>query len=115
MKTIVLILLISIATNQEDIVKVSYYSNYHHGRKTASGEIYNMNNFTAAHKKLPFGTLVEITNISNNKTVTVRINDRGPYTKGRTFDLSKAAFNKIGNLKRGVLKVKYKIITNEKK
>lgn len=70
----------------------SWYGNPFHGRLTASGERYNMNALTAAHNKLPFGTKVLVTNLSNKKTVTVKINDRGGFAKyGRTIDLSKKA------------------------
>lgn len=99
-----------IFTIQEDITKASYYGKEHNGLKTASGEIFDMTQLTAAHKKLPFGTMVEITNVNNNKSIIVKINDRGPYIKGRTFDLSRAAFDSIANLKQGVIRVKYKII-----
>ena len=69
----------------------SYYADFYEGRTTANGEIYRQNKITAAHKTLPFGTKVEVTNLANNKTVLVRINDRGPYVKGRIIDLTKAA------------------------
>lgn len=91
-------------------VKVSWYGKDFHGRLTASGERYDMNEFTAAHKTLPFGTKVKITNINNNKSVVVTINDRGPYTKGRKFDLSKAAFNEIAAKNKGVITVKYEVL-----
>lgn len=103
-----------IVTTQTEILRVSYYGKEHHGRKTASGEIFDMNKLTAAHKKLPFGTMVEITNINNDKSIIVKINDRGPYIKGRTFDLSRAAFDSIANLKKGIIRVKYKIVKDEK-
>ena len=73
----------------------SYYGGKFHGRTTASGEVYNMNALTAAHKTLPFGTKVKVTNKKNGKAVFVRINDRGPFIKGRVIDLSKAAHEKI--------------------
>lgn len=69
----------------------SWYGGYFHGRLTANGERYNMNELTAAHRTLPFGTQVRVTNLRNNKSVTVRINDRGPYSKGRVIDLSRKA------------------------
>lgn len=93
-----------------DIVKVSWYGGKFHGRKTASGQIYNMNALTAAHKTLPFGTKVRITNIKNNKSVVVVINDRGPYVGNRKFDLSRAAFKKIASHSAGVISVKYDIL-----
>ena len=72
----------------------SYYAEKFHGRKTASGKIFNMNKLTAAHKKLPFGTILKVTNEKNGKSVIVEINDRGPYVKGREIDLSKKADRK---------------------
>ena len=84
----------------------SFYSTQFHGRKTANGETFNMNQLTAAHPSLPFGTLVKVTNMDNGKNVVVRINDRGPYVKGRIIDLSKSAARKIGILKEGVAQVK---------
>lgn len=69
----------------------SWYGGKFHGRTTASGEVYNMYSLTAAHKTMKFGTKVKVTNLSNNKSVIVRINDRGPFIKGRVIDLSKKA------------------------
>ena len=88
---------------------VSYYANKFNGNKTASGEVYKHSKMTAAHKSLAFGTKVEIINPENSKKVMVTINDRGPLKAGRAFDLSQGAFKKIGNLKEGILKVKYKV------
>jgi rare lipoprotein A len=86
--------------------KASFYSNKHNGKKTASGERYSSNKLTAAHKKLPFGTMVTVTNLSNGKSVEVRINDRGPYARGRIIDLSRSAARKIDMIQDGVVKVK---------
>lgn len=83
----------------------SWYGKEFHGKKTASGEIFNMNALTAAHRKLPFGTYVLVTNLSNNKKVIVRINDRGPFYKKRIIDLSKKAAEKIGLTKVGKVKI----------
>jgi rare lipoprotein A len=83
----------------------SYYNDKHHGKKTASGEIYHNAKFTAAHRTLPFGTEVKVTNLSNGKSVTVRINDRGPYAKGRLIDISKIAAQEIGIIQMGIAKV----------
>ncbi|CAM3063013.1 septal ring lytic transglycosylase RlpA family protein [Streptobacillus ratti] len=88
----------------------SYYGERWNGRKTASGEIFDTWKVSAAHKKLPFGTKVKVTNLSNGKSVIVRINDRGPYIKGRVIDLSKAAFKKIENFNKGITKVKLEIV-----
>jgi rare lipoprotein A len=84
----------------------SYYAWKFHGKKTASGERYNMHDLTAAHRTLPFGIIVKVKNLDNGKTVTVRINDRGPYKKGRIIDLSLAAAKKIGLTASGVARVK---------
>ena len=73
----------------------SYYAVRFHGKRTASGKIYDMNKFSAAHKKLPFGTKVKVTNEKNGKSVVVEITDRGPFVKGREIDLSRKAFTTI--------------------
>ncbi len=86
--------------------KASYYSDNLSGSKTANGEKYKPSELTAAHKKLPFGTNVKVTNLQNGKTVSVRINDRGPFVSGRIIDLSKAAAKEIGMIQSGVVKVK---------
>ena len=88
----------------------SFYGGKWHGRKTANGEIFDTYKLTAAHKTLPFGTRVRVTNLSNGKSVIVRINNRGPYSKGRIIDLSQAAFSKIENMSKGVTKVKLEIV-----
>ena len=75
----------------------SYYGDRFNGRRTASGIVFNMNKLTAAHKKLPFGTIVRVTNEKNGKSVIVQITDRGPYVKGREIDLSKKAFFSISS------------------
>ena len=79
----------------------SFYGTRFAGRRTASGERFNPQQLTAAHKTLPFGTMVLVTNPSNGKSVTVRINDRGPYAHGRSIDLSRAAAEQIGLVARG--------------
>jgi len=83
----------------------SYYGSKFQSRKTASGEIFNNNLKTAAHRTLPFGTQVIVTNLHNHKSVKVRINDRGPYVKNRIIDLTRAAFSKIESLEKGITKV----------
>lgn len=88
----------------------SYYADKYHGRKTSNGEVFNMYDLTAAHKTLPFNTKVKVTNLSNGKSVIVRINDRGPFVKGREIDLSKAAAVKIGMIKSGTAKVSLEIV-----
>ena len=82
----------------------SFYGEKWNGRRTANGEIFNTYELTAAHKSLPFGTKVKVVNKTTGKSVVVRINDRGPFVKGRTIDLSKKAFQSIASIKKGVLK-----------
>lgn len=88
----------------------SWYGREFHGKKTASGEIFNMNGLTAAHKNFPFGTIVAVKNFDNGKTVSVRINDRGPYQGNRIIDLSYGAAKKIGMLKNGKSNVGIQIL-----
>ncbi|MEJ2657588.1 MAG: septal ring lytic transglycosylase RlpA family protein, partial [Desulfobacterales bacterium] len=76
--------------------RASWYGREFHGKKTANGEIYNMYDMTAAHKTLPFDTYVSVRNLKNNRTAVVRINDRGPFARGRIIDLSYSAAKKIG-------------------
>ncbi len=90
--------------------QASWYGAQHHGKKTASGERFNQNALTAAHRTLPFGSKVKVTNTRNNKSVTVRINDRGPYSKGRVIDLSRAAANKIDMINSGVTPVQLQVL-----
>lgn len=84
----------------------SWYGPGFHGRKTASGERYDQNDLTAAHRKLPLGSEVTVTNLETGKQVTVEINDRGPYVGDRKIDLSKAAAKELGILDEGVAKVR---------
>ena len=88
----------------------SYYGRRFHGRLTANGERFNMNAMTAAHKTLPFGTRVRVTNPRNGRAVTVRINDRGPFIRGRTIDLSRAAAQRIGMIQSGHARVQLEIV-----
>lgn len=88
----------------------SWYGGKFHGKLTASGDVYNMNEFTAAHKTLPFGTKLRVTNKNNGKSVIVEINDRGPFVKSRVLDLSKAAFEEIGDIDQGVMNIEYEIL-----
>ena len=83
----------------------SYYSDKMNGHSTASGEAFSNSKLTAAHKQLPFGTMVKVTNLSNGKWVIVKVNDRGPFVSGRIIDLSKAAASQIGMLNAGIAKV----------
>ncbi len=84
----------------------SYYGSRHHGKRTASGERFDQHSLTAAHRQLPFGTRVKITNLGNNDSVVVRINDRGPYTRGRLIDVSQAAAKQLGMLRSGTARVR---------
>jgi rare lipoprotein A (peptidoglycan hydrolase) len=86
----------------------SWYGPGFHGQPTASGEIYNQNALTAAHPTLPLGTRVEVTNLTNGKSAQVRINDRGPFVRGRTIDLSHGAARKLGMIEPGVSRVRIK-------
>jgi rare lipoprotein A len=86
--------------------KASWYGNKFHGRATSSGELFDMNKKSAAHKTLPFGTYVKVVNLSNQKNTVVRINDRGPFIKGRVIDLSYAAAREIDLIRPGVDEVK---------
>ncbi len=88
----------------------SWYGKKFQGQLTASGLKYNMYSYTAAHKHLPLGTVVRITNLKNGKWVDVRITDRGPYVHGRMIDLSYLAAKKIGLVKQGVAKVKMQVL-----
>ena len=90
--------------------KASYYAMKFQSKKTASGELYDKSKKTAAHKKLPFGTKVKVTNTKNSKSVIVKINDRGPFVKGRIIDLSGSAFSSVANLSAGIIKVKIEVI-----
>lgn len=93
--------------------KASYYGKSHHGKKMANGKKFNMHNLTCAHKSLPFGTKLKVTNIDNGKTVIVEVTDRGPYAKGRVLDLSEKAFSEIASIKKGVTKVEVVELTTE--
>lgn len=95
---------------QNQIGVASYYGQRFHGRKTANGERFNMHKLTAAHRSYPFGTVLRVTNLRNNKKVTVRINDRGPYVKGRIIDLSKQAARKLGFINSGITRVKIEVV-----
>lgn len=105
----------------EDEVKVvheeaqaTYYHDKFNGRKTANGEVFNNNKYTAAHKTLPFGTKVRVTNLKNDREVIVEINDRGPFVKGRNLDLSKTAFMDIAsNNSKGILTVKVEVLPED--
>jgi rare lipoprotein A len=92
----------------------SYYGKEHHGKKTANGETFDMFKLTAAHRSLPFGTQVRVTNLSNQRSVIVRINDRGPYYQGRIIDLSQAAAERLEMIKSGITQVKVEVLDAKK-
>lgn len=87
--------------------KASFYG---HGTKTASGERYNPNGMTAAHRTLPFGTHVRVTDVRTRRSVVVRINDRGPFIKGRIIDVSRGAAQQLGMVGRGVANVEVRVV-----
>jgi rare lipoprotein A len=88
----------------------SWYGRDFNGRPTASGEIFDMYAYTAAHRDLPFGTRVRVTNEANGRSVVVRINDRGPWVEGRILDLSYAAAKALGMLEAGVVRVRLEVL-----
>ncbi len=88
--------------------KASYYGKEFNGKRTASGQVFDKSDLTAAHRTLPFGTVVTVKNLSNGKTVKVRINDRGPYARGRIIDLSEAAAAEINMVSQGTAQVELK-------
>jgi len=90
--------------------KASFYADKHQSNKTASGERYDHDLKTAAHKTIPFGSKVRVTNVTNGKSVVVKINDRGPFVKGRIVDLSKSAFSSIGNTSAGLISVRIEVV-----
>ncbi|HVK98983.1 MAG TPA: septal ring lytic transglycosylase RlpA family protein [Dongiaceae bacterium] len=90
--------------------EASFYANKHQSRKTANGEKYSHDLKTAAHKTIPFGAKVKVTNVDNGKSVVVRINDRGPFVRGRIIDLSKSAFSSIGNTAQGLIDVEIEVV-----
>lgn len=88
----------------------SWYGRPHHGRMTASGERYDMHALTAAHPTLPFGTRLRVVNLANDREVELRVNDRGPWIRGRILDLSYAAARALGALQAGVIRVRVTIL-----
>lgn len=90
---------------------ISYYGGHHHGKKTASGEVFDKHKLTAAHMTLPFGSKVKLTCVSTGKSVVVKINDRGNFAKyGRAFDVSEGAAKALGFVNKGITKVQYEIL-----
>ena len=98
---------------EEITTKASWYADKFHGRKTASGELYDRNLYTAAHKTLAFGTYVVIKNLKNGKDVVVKINDRGPFIAGRDLDLSQVAAKKIEMVSEGIANISYQVLEDK--
>lgn len=116
MKHLFLFLLFAYATSafsQGDVETTgmaSFYANKFEGRRTSSGDIFHQRKFTCAHRTLPFGTKLQVTNLSNNRSVIVTVNDRGPYGKGRIVDLTTAAAKELDFIKSGTTRVQIEII-----
>ncbi len=111
-KGIILVLLLTLSpvlVTAEDGL-ASWYGGKFHGRMTSSGEVFDTNTLTAAHRTLPFGTVVKVTNLDNGKSVQVKINDRGPFVDGRIIDLSRAAAEALGMIDSGVAHVSLQIV-----
>jgi len=106
----ILLIISSTGLAQTQFGKASFYADKFEGRSTASGEKYRHKDLTAAHRSLPFGTKVKVTNVDNNKSVVVSINDRGPYVENRIIDLSKSAAKKLDFLVQGLANVKLEIV-----
>jgi rare lipoprotein A len=121
MKSIVKILVLqflfvsTLFSQAEEFGIVSYYSDLFHGKPTASGEMYDMNKLTAAHKTLPFGTLVRVTRMDNKKSVDVTVNDRGPFISGRVIEVSRAAARILDLEKDGSARVKVEVVKSTAK
>lgn len=94
--------------------EASWYGSQFHGKLTSSGTVYNQHGFTAAHPTLPEGSRVRVTNLDNGKSVTVRVNDRGPFVDGRIIDVSRRAAKTLGILKGGTAKVQVKVLSRPK-
>jgi rare lipoprotein A len=91
--------------------QASWYGEPHHGQKTASGEVYDMRQLTAAHRTFPLGTRLLVTNLRNGRTVEVRVNDRGPIATGRIIDLSYAAAEELGAVSDGLFPVRVRVLS----
>ena len=114
--TIFLILIFlsgAISAQTVEYGKASYYADKFEGSKTASGELYKRNLLTAAHQTLPFGTKLRVTNVKNNKSVVVKVNDRGPHIRGRIVDLSRKAMDILKGLNEGVIEVKIEVYSDD--
>lgn len=103
----------SLLAQDEEFGLASYYSDLFHGKPTASGELYDKTKYTCAHKTYPFGTLLKVTRLDNNKSVQVKVTDRGPFISGRVVEISKAAANAIGLVQDGSTRVKVELSKQE--
>ncbi len=103
------LLLSTSATYAQEVGLASFYHSFFNGKKTANGELFDNTKLTCAHKNLPFGTMLKVTNIENDQSVIVRVNDRGPYVKGRLLDVSLAAAKKLGFVNKGTATIMYEI------
>lgn len=109
-----LFLLFALSSFAQEYGEAAYYADKLQGRSTASGEPYDMNKMTAAHRTYPFGTMIKVTNIDNNRSVVVRVNDRGPFTEGRVVDVSRKAAEQLDLIRSGVARVKLEVTSEEK-
>jgi len=109
-----LIVLYQIAGPYYEVGIASWYGPGFHGNYTANGEVYDMYGISAAHKTLPFGTIVRVVEIETGRSIVVRINDRGPFIEGRIIDLSKGAAEKLGIVEKGITKVGLRILHRPK-
>lgn len=100
----------SVASGHTESGMASYYGNEFQSRKTSNGERFDQAKPTAAHRTLPFGTRLKVTNTQNGRSVLVRVNDRGPFAKGRIIDLSSSAFKTIASLNAGVVPVRIQVV-----
>ena len=97
-------------TFKQQVGMASYYGAEFHGRPTSSGEIFDMNGMTCAHRTLPLGTKVRVTNLENGKSIELKVNDRGPFVDGRIIDLSQGAAKKLDMIQSGIVMVRIEVI-----
>jgi peptidoglycan lytic transglycosylase len=100
----------TVSVGTEQVGLASWYGYPYHGRRTTSGEVYDMRDLTAAHRTLPFGTRLLVTNLDNGRVVEVRVNDRGPFVEGRILDLSRAAATLLGGEGAGAIRVRLRVL-----
>jgi rare lipoprotein A len=105
-----LVTILYVTRPYDEVGIASWYGPGFHGKQTANGEVYDMYGISAAHKSLPFGTVVKVVDLETGKSVVVRINDRGPFVEGRIIDLSKGAAEKLGTVEKGIVKVGLRIL-----